>query len=254
MGGQGLARAEVAGGDGLGALGEDEQRRGEPAGEHEGHRHRGEQGQQQGERQGEGVDALQAVAGEGQLLVVAVHGLDALGVHREGLGDVLGDLQQLGFAEAAGRDRHDHPQQQPVGGVAFGGAIAAALASLAELGGGGLLRHQRRQLGVGGGDDLAAGGEDGGRLDAVALAQLVEQGRAELRCGLELLGHAVGLDRKLVEEHLEGGAPELQAALEGGVDPHVEPRLDALHRELQRHRIHQHPRHHRHRGEDGHQA
>lgn len=59
----------------------------------------------------------------------------------------------------------------------------------------------------------------------MALAQLVEQRRAELRCGLELLGHAVGLDRELVEEHLEGGAAELQAALEGGVDPHVEPRL-----------------------------
>jgi hypothetical protein len=138
--------------------------------------------------------------------------------------------------------------------VAFGGAVAAALAGLAELGGGGLLGHQRRQLGVGGGDDLAAGREDGGRLDAVALAQLVEQRRAELRCGLELLGHAVGLDRELVEEHVEGGAAELQAALEGGVDPHVEPRFDALHRKLQRHRIHQHARHHRHRGEDGHQA
>jgi hypothetical protein len=91
--------------------------------------------------------------------------------------------------------------------VAFGGAVAAALAGLAELGGGGLLGHQRRQLGVGGGDDLAAGREDGGRLDAVALAQLVEQRRAELRCGLELLGHAVGLDRELVEEHLEEARP-----------------------------------------------
>ena len=139
VGGQGLALAEVAGGDGLGAFGEDEQRRRQAAGEHEGHRHRGEQREQQGERQGEGVDALQAVAGEGQLLVVAVHRLDALGVHREGLGDVLGDLQQLGFAEAARGDRHDHPQQQAVGGVPLGGPVAAALAGVAELGGGGLL-------------------------------------------------------------------------------------------------------------------
>ncbi len=65
--------------------------------------------------------------------------------------------------------------------------------------------------------------------------------------------HGVGFLEQLLEQIVERGASQVEAALERFLDPHVEPGFDAFGDKLYRHAVDQRARQNRHQREEQHQ-
>ena len=147
-------------------------------------------------------------------------------------------------------ERHDDPQPQTLLADGFDRGVEARRAHLAQRRGRRRVGHELRGLAARAGDDRAARGDDRRLVHAGLLAHPVERLRLRRRRKVrELERHHPRLAPQVAEHVVERAAAEREAALERGVDAHVEPRLDALGQELDRNGVHERPRHDREDGE-----
>jgi hypothetical protein len=248
------ARREVAGRHRLRAFGEDQQRPRQALGEEEGQGDRGEQRQQQGQRQRQGVDVLEAGPAELQFLVVAMRRRDALRTPGDRSRHRLRQLQdaRIGTETAVHRWRGAHHQ-----------AAARRLADLRQAAppraarnwlGAGNERQQAAQFDGTAAQHLAGQRQQDRGLRAGLLAQPIQAARTDESAVAQVQGRVARLGQQVGLQAVEHAAAEVEAALQRGIDAHVEPGIDALHGELHRYAIHQRAGQHRHQGEHQQQA
>ena len=229
------------------------ERRGEPPRGEDRRPHRAEEADEEDQGEGEHERGLERSAQVDEVAVAlergAHPGFELVGALR----DRKQGLHEAGFpARRGARDVHHHSQGEAELVDGIEADVGAALPDLEEhrLVRGG--RHEGRGVGARP-DDAPLGRHEGdlGRAEHVErvvepvrrirLGQIGELHREELDL-LEAFAHVV----------VEGGAAELEGPLQGLLDPHVEPVVDAAMQELDGEEVDQHHRGDREEAEHGH--
>ena len=159
------------------------------------------------------------------------------------------------FLKADHVDRHQYTQNQALVRDRFDCAVALLLAQLAQHGRPRQFRHQHRALAAGMGNHLAARGKQRRFVDTGLFTQGIQGGDMFLcRAHRQRSGHHVGFFGQVLEQVVERGAAEIQAAFERFLDAHVEPGFDAFGNKLHGHAIDEGARQHRNQRKQNHQA
>ena len=204
-----------------------------------GDRQRDKERHEQGKAERYHVDALQALASQREFTIVAIGSFDRFGVARQVCRHRRSQLQIARLSRERQRfDRHDAAESERAAGERIDSGVAALQACRAQKRRTGQLRHELRHFIGGARVQTAVGTDDERLLDAGLQAQSFKPrhdfGAAQVR-ELERHGACLGLQ---FDQHLvDGLLPEIDTALERGVDLDVEPRFDRAGDELHRHGV-----------------